>query len=156
MPLNYELSTLRPTTRPGVTAVLVKDLANLDLMMATLEVVVSLVLTMDTLEVVNPVLMTDLAKAVVNLAATPKDTKVLVLMMDQRAAAKDPVNPVLMVDTREEEENLDPMMDTLEEENLVPMMDTLEEVEKEEIAIPTTEEMMTMIASYMPSPCLAT
>jgi len=142
MPLNYELSTLRPTTRPGVTAVLAKDLANLDLMMATLEVVVSLDLTMDTQEEENPVLMTDLAKAVVNLAATPKDTKVLALMMDQRAAAKVRVSPALMVDTREEE-NLDPMMVTLEVvASPVLTMATLE-VAMEEIAVPMTTTVVT-------------
>merc|ERR550525_267993 len=99
----------------------------MDLMMATLEVA-SLVLTMDTLEevVVNPVLMTGLAKEVANLAATPKDTKVLVLMMDQRAAAKDPVNPALMVDTLVVASPVLTMV-TQGEENLVPMMDTLEE-----------------------------
>jgi len=144
MPLNFELSTLRPTTRPGVTAVLVKDLANPDLMMAILEVVVSLVLTMDTLEVVNPVLMTGLAKAVANLEATPKDTKVLALMMDQRAAAKDPVSLALMADTREEEEgNPDLMMATLEVvASPVLTMATLE-VAMEEIVVPMTTTVVT-------------
>jgi len=167
MPQNCELSTRSPTTCPRVTraAVLVKDPT-----MGTLEVVVSLVLTMDTLEeVVNPVLMTGLAKvvakAVANLAlmtaATPKGTKVLALMMDQRAAAKAPASPVLMVDTLEVVANPALTMVTLEEENLALMMDTLAVEEEENPVTMTTmateeEEMveeMEVATMTMTLPC---
>jgi len=155
MPLNCELSTLSPTTCPRVTAVLAKDR-----MMAILEVA-NQALTMDTLEeVVNPVLMTGLAKVVA------KEVANLALMMDlERAAAKAPANPALMeavanpvltMVTLEVVANQVPMMDIPEVgENPDLTMDTLEEVEKEEIAIPMTEEMM-LIASYTRSPYLAT
>jgi len=75
-------------------------------------------------------------------------------MMEVRELAR--VRVVIVMVAREERARAPLMMDLLEKENLAIMTTKVVTEEVREVTIPTTEEMMMMIASYTRSPYLAT